>query len=91
MLGLPEVQLGLLPGMNGLERLAEITGLQVALDYGLTGKNMRAVKARSLGVADEVVPAAILVDVAAELALKLAAKGAPFGGRAHKKGKPARR
>jgi 3-hydroxyacyl-CoA dehydrogenase/enoyl-CoA hydratase/3-hydroxybutyryl-CoA epimerase len=77
-LGFPEVQLGLLPGMNGLERLAAITGLQVALDYGLTGKNMRAVKAKSLGVADEVVPAAILVDAAAKLALALADKGQPF-------------
>src|SRR5262249_27352540 len=35
--GLPEVQLGLLPGMDGLQRLAAIVGLQVALDYGLTG------------------------------------------------------
>ncbi len=80
-LGLPEVQLGLLPGMNGLERLAAIVGLQIALDHGLTGKNIRAPKARKLGLADDVVPVAILRDVAAELALKLAKKGAPFGKR----------
>ena len=87
MLGFPEVQLGLLPGANGLQRLAARVGLQVALDHGLTGKNMRPSKARSLGVADEVVPAAILVDVAAELAIKLAAKGAPFDRRPARKGK----
>jgi 3-hydroxyacyl-CoA dehydrogenase/enoyl-CoA hydratase/3-hydroxybutyryl-CoA epimerase len=72
MFGLPEVQLGLLPGLSGLQRLAELTSLQVALDYGLTGKNMRAAKAKKLGVADDVVPEPILVEVAAELALKLA-------------------
>jgi 3-hydroxyacyl-CoA dehydrogenase / enoyl-CoA hydratase / 3-hydroxybutyryl-CoA epimerase len=78
VLGLPEVQLGLLPGLNGLQRLAALTSLQVALDHGLTGKNMRASKARSLGVADDVVPSSILRDVAAELAKKLAQRGAPF-------------
>ena len=51
----PEVQLGLLPGMNGLQRFAEKVGLQVALDYGLTGKNLRPAKAKSLGVVDDVV------------------------------------
>jgi 3-hydroxyacyl-CoA dehydrogenase/enoyl-CoA hydratase/3-hydroxybutyryl-CoA epimerase len=87
VLGLPEVQLGLLPGANGLERLAEKVGLQVALDYGLTGKNMRAAKAKSLGIADDVVPVSILEDVAAALALSLAEKGAPFTARKAKKGK----
>jgi 3-hydroxyacyl-CoA dehydrogenase/enoyl-CoA hydratase/3-hydroxybutyryl-CoA epimerase len=85
VLGLPEVQLGLLPGLNGLERLAEKAGLQVALDHGLTGKTMRAAKALDLGVADDVVPAAILQDVAAALALKLAGQGAPFGRRPARK------
>ena len=77
LLGLPEVQLGLLPGMNGLLRLAELAGLQVALDYGLTGKNMRPAKARDLGVADDVVPLAILRETAARLALALAEGRAP--------------
>lgn len=83
---LPEVQLGLLPGMNGLQRFAEKVGLQVALDYGLTGKNLRAAKAKSLGVVDEVVPAPILIEVAAAFALKLAEQGEPFSRRAPKKG-----
>jgi 3-hydroxyacyl-CoA dehydrogenase / enoyl-CoA hydratase / 3-hydroxybutyryl-CoA epimerase len=85
--GLPEVQLGLLPGMNGLQRLAAQVGLQVAMDYGLTGKSMRAVKAKSLGLADDVVPPAILEDVAAAFALKLAAAGQPFTRRPPKKSK----
>jgi 3-hydroxyacyl-CoA dehydrogenase / enoyl-CoA hydratase / 3-hydroxybutyryl-CoA epimerase len=87
VLALPEVQLGLLPGANGLQRLAEKVGLRVALDHGLTGKNIRAAKARSLGLADEVVPASILLDVAAALALKLAAAGKPFTRRPPRRGK----
>lgn len=83
---LPEVQLGLLPGMNGLQRFAEKVGLQVALDYGLTGKNLRPSKAKSLGVVDDVVPAPILVEVAAAFALQLAEKGAPFTLRPPRKG-----
>ena len=83
---LPEVQLGLLPGMNGLQRFAEKVGLQVALDHGLTGKNLRPSKAKSLGVVDDVVPAPILVEVAAAFALALAEKGAPFTLRPPRKG-----
>jgi 3-hydroxyacyl-CoA dehydrogenase/enoyl-CoA hydratase/3-hydroxybutyryl-CoA epimerase len=74
-LGLPEVQLGLLPGMNGLQRLAWLIGLKDAIEYGLTGKSMRAAKARQLGVADDVVPLPILRETAAALALKLAGEG----------------
>jgi 3-hydroxyacyl-CoA dehydrogenase/enoyl-CoA hydratase/3-hydroxybutyryl-CoA epimerase len=73
VLGFPEVQLGILPGLNGLERLAEKAGLEVALDYGLSGKNMRPTKARQLGIADDVVPRAILEDVSIDLARKIVA------------------
>ncbi|MBI4956080.1 MAG: fatty acid oxidation complex subunit alpha FadJ [Myxococcales bacterium] len=72
VLGFPEVRLGLLPGLNGLQRLAALAGLQVALDHGLTGKNMSPDKARRFGVAADVVPEPILVRVASELALALA-------------------
>ena len=75
VLGLPEVQLGLLPGMNGLQRLARIAGLATALEHGLTGKNLRPAKAKKIGVADDVVPAAILEDVAAKLSLSIAEGG----------------
>jgi 3-hydroxyacyl-CoA dehydrogenase/enoyl-CoA hydratase/3-hydroxybutyryl-CoA epimerase len=70
--GLPEVQLGLLPGADGLQRVADLTSIADALDLGLTGKNLRAERARKMGLVDEVVPAAILLDAAAELALALA-------------------
>ncbi len=73
-LGLPESQLGLLPGAAGTQRLPRLIDIQSALDMLLTGKQIDARKAKKLGLVSEVVPEAILVDVAAEHALKLAQK-----------------
>ena len=73
-LGFPEVQLGLLPGVNGLQRLAEKAGLEVALDHGLTGKNMRPKKALELGIADDLVARPILEQAAIELAQSLGSR-----------------
>ena len=78
-LGLPDAQLGLLPGANGLLRVAERAGLRVAIDLGLTGKTTRAAKAVRLGLADEVCPRAVLVEVAASRAKALAAGSSPQG------------
>jgi 3-hydroxyacyl-CoA dehydrogenase/enoyl-CoA hydratase/3-hydroxybutyryl-CoA epimerase len=75
VLGLPEVKLGVLPAANGLQRLARLVGLQAALDLGLTGKSVRPARAKRLGLADEVVPRAILLEVAIERARRLAEKG----------------
>lgn len=63
-LGLPEVQLGLLPGSGGTQRLPRLIGLLPSLDLILTGKQLRAKKAKKLGVADAVVPKTVLLDVA---------------------------
>jgi len=71
-LGLPECQLGLLPGLGGTQRLPRLIDIQSALDMLLTGKQVRAKKAKKLGLADAMVRRSILVDVAAEHALKLA-------------------
>lgn len=73
-LGLPECQLGLLPGAAGTQRLPRLIDIQTALDMLLTGKQIDARKAKKLGLVDEVVPEPILVDVAAEHALRLAKK-----------------
>lgn len=75
-LGLPEVQLGLLPGLGGTQRLPRLIGVQPALDLMLTGRHVDARKARRLGIVDEVVPESILVAVATERALRLAAEPA---------------
>ncbi|HEY8073072.1 MAG TPA: 3-hydroxyacyl-CoA dehydrogenase NAD-binding domain-containing protein, partial [Labilithrix sp.] len=72
VLGLPEVKLGLMPAANGLLRVADRAGLRVAIDLGLTGRNLRPRRALALGLVDEVVPHAVLLDAACDLAKKLA-------------------
>ena len=72
VLAVPEVQLGLIPGMGGTQRLPRLIGLQAALDMILTGKNIRARKALQLGLVDEMVHPAILLDIAVARAAELA-------------------
>jgi len=69
VLGLPEVQLGLLPGSGGTQRLPKLVGLQKALDMMLTGKQLRAVQAKKAGLVDAVVPKSILLEAAVKMAL----------------------
>jgi 3-hydroxyacyl-CoA dehydrogenase/enoyl-CoA hydratase/3-hydroxybutyryl-CoA epimerase len=71
-LGQPEVQLGLIPGAGGTQRLPALIGIAHALDLILAGKSVRAQKARKLGLVDEVVPKAILLDIARLRARELA-------------------
>ncbi|QRG80428.1 fatty acid oxidation complex subunit alpha FadJ [Citrobacter sp. R56] len=68
VLGLPEVQLGLLPGSGGTQRLPRLVGVSTALDMILTGKQLRAKQALKAGLVDEVVPHSILLEAAVELA-----------------------
>lgn len=74
VLALPEVQLGLIPGAGGTQRLPRLIGLQRGLDMILTGRNVRARKAYQMGLADEIVHPAILIEVAMDRARKLADK-----------------
>ncbi|HAT7686934.1 fatty acid oxidation complex subunit alpha FadJ [Enterobacter cloacae] len=70
VLGLPEVQLGLLPGSGGTQRLPRLVGVSTALEMILTGKQLRARQALKAGLVDDVVPHSILLEAAVELALK---------------------
>ncbi|AMO47927.1 3-hydroxyacyl-CoA dehydrogenase / enoyl-CoA hydratase / 3-hydroxybutyryl-CoA epimerase [Kosakonia oryzendophytica] len=70
VLGLPEVQLGLLPGSGGTQRLPRLVGVSTALEMILTGKQLRPRQALKAGLVDDVVPRSILLDAAAELATK---------------------
>lgn len=63
-LGLPEVQLGLLPGSGGTQRLPRLIGVQQALPLILTGKQLRARQALKLGIVDDAVPQSILLETA---------------------------
>lgn len=55
-LGLPEVQLGILPAAGGCQRLPRLIGVRAALDLILTGRPVNARRARALGLIDELVP-----------------------------------
>ena len=68
-LGLPEVQLGLLPGGGGTQRLPKRVGIQKALDMMLTGKQLRAKQALKAGLVSDVVPNSVLIQTAEKLAL----------------------
>jgi 3-hydroxyacyl-CoA dehydrogenase/enoyl-CoA hydratase/3-hydroxybutyryl-CoA epimerase len=71
-LGQPEVQLGLIPGAGGTQRLPRLVGIATALDLILTGKNVRPKKALAIGLVDEVAPAPLLLEVARRRAAELA-------------------
>ena len=77
-LGLPEVQLGLLPGAGGCQRLPRLIGASAALAMILPGKSETASKALRLGLVDELVHPAILRRVALAAAERAAAKGIPL-------------
>ena len=68
-LGLPEVQLGLLPGSGGTQRLPALVGLVAALDMMLTGRQLRAKQAVKMRLADDIVPPDILLETAVARAL----------------------
>ena len=80
---LPEVQLGLIPGGGGTQRLPRLVGLEAALDMILTGKNVRGRKALQIGLVHELVHPAILDEIAIARARSLAdgalRRGAPSG------------
>ena len=75
----PEVQLGIIPGMGGTQRLPRRVGLQAALDMILTGRSIRARRAVQMGLVDEMVHPAILLDIAIARARSLGAAGRRAG------------
>jgi 3-hydroxyacyl-CoA dehydrogenase/enoyl-CoA hydratase/3-hydroxybutyryl-CoA epimerase len=74
-LGLPEIQLGILPGAGGCQRLPRLIGVRAALDIILAGKSERAAKAFRLGIVDELVPPPLLRSVALAAAVRLMTSG----------------
>jgi 3-hydroxyacyl-CoA dehydrogenase/enoyl-CoA hydratase/3-hydroxybutyryl-CoA epimerase len=77
VLGLPETQLGLIPGIGGTQRLPRLVGLPAALDMILTARQVRAKRALQTGLVDEMVHPAILRDVAMARAREFAAGQRP--------------
>ncbi|HTA75348.1 MAG TPA: 3-hydroxyacyl-CoA dehydrogenase NAD-binding domain-containing protein, partial [Gemmatimonadaceae bacterium] len=77
VLALPEVNLGLIPGAGGTQRLPRTVGLQQALDMILRGGNVRGRKALSTALVDELVHPAILREIALARAQAFAAGRPP--------------
>ena len=72
-LGQPEVQLGLIPGAGGTQRLPRLIGLMNAIDMITTGKPIKSELAYSRGLVDEVVEPDKLLDTAIKAAKKFIA------------------
>ena len=69
-IGVPEVQLGILPGGGGTQRLPRLIDLPTALDLILTGKQLNAARAKKAGLVDAVVHADVLQAVTTKYTLK---------------------
>ncbi|MFN8635899.1 MAG: enoyl-CoA hydratase-related protein [Chloroflexota bacterium] len=72
--GQPEINVGIMPGAGGSQRLTRTIGKAKAMEMVLTGAPIDAATAEQLGLVNKVVPVANLMDEAKALALKIAAK-----------------
>jgi enoyl-CoA hydratase len=70
--GQPEINLGIIPGAGGTQRWPRTAGKYVAMEVALGGAPITAQRAYQLGLVNRVVPAEVTVDVALELAARLA-------------------
>ena len=73
-IGQPEINLGIIPGYGGTQRLSRLVGKGAALDLLLSGRHVTASEALQMGLVTAVVPAAELMGAARKLAADLAAK-----------------
>jgi enoyl-CoA hydratase len=74
--GQPEINLGVVPGMGGTQRLTRAVGKSKSMDMHLTGRFMDAVEAEQSGLVSRVVPAKSLMDETMKAARKIAEKSA---------------
>jgi enoyl-CoA hydratase len=75
--GQPEINLGVMPGMGGSQRLIRAVGYYKAAELLLTGRMMDAAEAERAGLVSRVVPAADLLDEASKTAEAIASKSLP--------------
>lgn len=72
--GQPEINIGVIPGAGGTQRLARALGKYRAMDMVLTGRRINAEEAFQFGLVSRVVPVEILMEEAERLALEIASK-----------------
>ncbi|XP_066362494.1 glyoxysomal fatty acid beta-oxidation multifunctional protein MFP-a-like [Miscanthus floridulus] len=77
-LGLPELQLGIIPGMGGTQRLPRLVGLPKALEMMLMSKTIKGTGAQEIGLVDAVTSANELVNAACSWALEIVEKKKPW-------------
>ncbi|TFF38691.1 enoyl-CoA hydratase [Pseudomonas sp. RIT623] len=75
--GQPEINLGVLPGMGGTQRLTRAVGKAKAMELCLTGRLMGAEEAERAGLVARIVPQAELLEEALKVAATIAGKSAP--------------
>jgi enoyl-CoA hydratase len=73
--GQPEINLGVMPGMGGTQRLTRLIGRAKAMDLILTGRILGAAEAERAGLVSRVVPDDLLLTEAAEAAAFIASRG----------------
>jgi len=73
--GQPEVNLGIIPGYGGTQRLPRLVGRNIAKELVLTGDMITAQRAYEIGLVNRVVPGAELMAAARELAGKILSRG----------------
>jgi 3-hydroxyacyl-CoA dehydrogenase len=76
--GLPEVNIGLLPGAGGTQRLPRIVGVEKALEMVTSGQHVPAKACLEMGLVDEIVPEGKLRDGAVAFARKIVAEKRPL-------------
>lgn len=76
--GLPEVNLGLLPGAGGTQRLPRIVGPEKALEMVTSGQHVGAKQCLEMGLVDEIVPEGKLREGAVAFASKIVAENRPL-------------
>lgn len=76
--GQPEINLGVMPGIGGSQRLTRFVGKSKAMDMCLTGRTMDAAEAERSGLVSRVVPVEGLVEEALKAAEKIAGQSLPI-------------
>jgi enoyl-CoA hydratase/carnithine racemase len=76
--GQPEINLGVMPGIGGTQRLTRFVGKSKAMEMCLTGRNMDAAEAERAGLVSRVVPLADLLPEALKAAAKIAEQSLPI-------------